>query len=534
MPEVPPPYSGPTTSSDEIDVRGLLVALWGTKSVVVAGLLCFSAGFVLYNSAIVALRGVHLEWHARFVLAFEGLEDQRYPDGSRFEPSDLISTSVLSRVYEENQVSEFGIDFKKFSRSIRVEPVSSSREFLVEQYRRQLDSDQLSSDERRQIEERFRQELAADRASHIEISFSESAGVWPWRSTMPGAVVRKILIDIPEEWARQQTEETGALALSLNLYNSAWGWYGQLFDSSDVVLRGQFEQALQLFRENLGRLSGLPNSAVVRDDETGWSIVDLQMLADEVDTVVLQGELSPSLVVDGRRVSESDRRLLEQRLTDLELRRGLLTVQAGLVGDSIAAFAGGADGIATGGASFETPRQEQVFIGSATSSPQFDGEFVERLLVLVEESGSHLFRQELIERQLYLTQQATEVGYEIDRVRDLLSAIRSRDESPELNSNSEQSQEASRRSIVESAINRVDALFNSAARIATQAVSLRNGAVDPAFMESVAASRAIRQWPIDLQSIFRDYLIGAFGVTCIALLSALMLKVIRGPAERAG
>lgn len=533
MAEIPPPDSGATNSSDEIDLRGLLVALWGTKSVVVAGLLCFSAGFVLYNSAIVALRGVHLEWLARFVLAFEGLEDQRYPDGSRFEPGDLISTSVLSRVYEENQVSEFGIDFKTFSRSFRVDLVSPSREFLVERYRRRLGSDQLSSDERRQIEDRFRQELAADRASHIEIYFSESARVWPWRSTIPGAVVRKILVDIPEEWARQQTEETGALALSLNLYNSAWSLYGQAFNSSDVGLRGQFEQVMLLFRENLRRLEGLPNSAVLRDDETGWSIVDLRLLADEVEAVMLQGELSPSLVVDGRRLSESDRRILEQRLSDLELRRRLLTVQAGLVGDSIGEFAGGPEGVSTRGSSFETPDQERVFVGGATSSPQFDGDFVERLLVLVEESGSQRFRQELVEQQLSLTQRAAEIGYEVDRVRDLLSAISSRDESPESISDPEQSPRASERSIVESAIRRVDALFNSAGRIASQAVSLRNGAVDPAFVESVAASRAIREWPIDFQSGFRNFTVGAFATTLIAVLSALMVKVIRGPSERA-
>jgi hypothetical protein len=114
------PYEHPDTQSnyageadDELSLKDLILTLWQHRKIIVV----LSLSIILIIAAVAAFvylrqqnyKVVSLE----FKLDFEGADKNEYPNGLRFSTADILSTPVLSQVYEENDLKRY-LGFSKF------------------------------------------------------------------------------------------------------------------------------------------------------------------------------------------------------------------------------------------------------------------------------------------------------------------------------------------------------------------------------------------------------------------------------------
>lgn len=97
------------------------VSLFGLADVLVKSSRKLRFLAVVFGLALVLLFFVYLYLNARnsFIrysvelsLQFKGINDQKYPDGSSFNPNDIVNADILARVYKKNNLSN--IDFSNF------------------------------------------------------------------------------------------------------------------------------------------------------------------------------------------------------------------------------------------------------------------------------------------------------------------------------------------------------------------------------------------------------------------------------------
>src|SRR5947209_14565326 len=72
-----------------------------------------------------------------FRLDFAGAAVGKYPNGSKFNPAEIVAVPTLSRIYAANQLSRY-VSFDDFSRSVFVLEANPEYEKLVEDYRSRL------------------------------------------------------------------------------------------------------------------------------------------------------------------------------------------------------------------------------------------------------------------------------------------------------------------------------------------------------------------------------------------------------------
>lgn len=109
-------------SSDEIDLGRFFTNLWSKRLVVVVFVvLGFAVGgvqglFSQASSFTNTVATVHVK------LNFKGAELGEYPKGSKYAPTDVIASKVLSRVYRANSLDDYDIALEAFVSAVNAYP----------------------------------------------------------------------------------------------------------------------------------------------------------------------------------------------------------------------------------------------------------------------------------------------------------------------------------------------------------------------------------------------------------------------------
>ena len=121
----------------EIGLFDILAVWWKNRARIflfalaggVAAAALFLVAFLLRPSHQAATLGVRL--------LFTGVENGQYPNGMRFSPQDIVATSVLQQVYNQNHLESF-IKFDDFKSSFSVLENNEAIERLRREYEAQI------------------------------------------------------------------------------------------------------------------------------------------------------------------------------------------------------------------------------------------------------------------------------------------------------------------------------------------------------------------------------------------------------------
>ncbi|MEX2321967.1 MAG: hypothetical protein WD668_11460, partial [Saccharospirillum sp.] len=274
-------------SDDEIDIGALMARVWATKGRAIVAMVVV----VLAFSAILAMSYLASEktvtYSQAFDLTFDGIANGEFPGGSPFLISDVISSTVLSRVYQENGLDTTELTLDQLRRALNIEPYAPDHFLIVERYRTQMNGSNRSAAEIIELQQQMQSDLRTATASGILITLQLPEG------TVTTDQAREILRDIPNTWAERAISEKGVLELNLPIYSERI-FDEERFESLDYLVGIELLlDNLALVQQDITALKRQPNATNVTDPETGYNLEDLEKALADVAEYDLRQLVDP-------------------------------------------------------------------------------------------------------------------------------------------------------------------------------------------------------------------------------------------------
>ena len=399
-------------AGDEIDIKALLKKVLETRYWVVASVVLVSA---LYWSAI-ALIGVTkppvLTYQSRINLVFEGVGQSEYPNGSPFSINDIISPVVLTRVYDENDVAKF-ITLDAFISSFSARPYTPSRQLILRKYSDQLSNDDISVAELAELQESLNNELRKASSDGVTIIFS---GVNI--GEIPAQLVSKILADVPKQWAMHMVENIGVGKFEKAIYSSQVLDKHILSEMDYLIAFEMLLDRLELLQSNIAVVKDLPNGLVVRDDQSGMSLPDLEKAVLDVKRYRVAPLINPVRSLGIAKNPQLVELYFENEL--IELKRELEVLKAKKTN------------ISSAYSNYVQNSSTNTSASGPNVTTQIEPEFFDKIVELTNSGADIIYRQELNTLLLTSSDKISEVEAEIVRITQILQSMKGQNSSTQL------------------------------------------------------------------------------------------------------
>lgn len=402
-------------SDDEIDIGALMARVWATKGRAMVALLVVALAF----SAFLALRYLasdkDVTYSQAFDLTFDGIANGEFPDGSPFLISDVISSTVLSRVYQENQLDATELTLDELRRGLNIEPYAPDHFLIVQRYRSRMNND-LSAAEATELQQQMQTDLRTASASGILLTLQLPDG------TLTTEQAREILRDIPNAWAERAISEKGVLELNLPIYSERI-FDEARFESLDYLVGIELLlDNISLIQENITALKREPNSTNVTDPETGYKLEDLEKAIADVAEYDLRQLIDPVKELGLARDPDFVRLFYNSRMQELELQQRLWHQRAEVTRTVLSSYRSEGQSAASGNAG-SNPQ--------ASLAPQLGDAFLDRLLEVSRQGDDLAYRQELTKQVLEYENEALDVQNEMAEIELTLASLDRAEENDE-------------------------------------------------------------------------------------------------------
>ena len=404
--------SGTENREDEIDLKDLLRSILDTKVVVVIAAAVVSILFwgMTFSKGLL-LPTVH-NHSIRIDLVFDGVSEREYPNGLPFSISDIIAPAVLDSVYTRNDLQAL-IGRNDFLNAFGVEPYTPERGLILQKYTSALDNRGLQQAEIESLQEQLKQELKQASISSVNIYFTYTDN-----SKLPIALISKILRDVADEWARLMTEDVGVLQIDMKMYTKK-AINAELFDSLDYLIA--FEMLLDklnLLRENTDNIVLMPNGLLVRDENSGFSAVDLERAVNDIEKYVISPLFGPIKSMGIAKDIDVVKLYFENELRELSRQKGMLSSKKENVKEAYNAYISHGQGqiqrVAEG---------SNQPLGSSAMIPQIGAEFLDRIIEMTNAGADIDYRQSLNRQLIEIADEMVEVTADMERIEEIQAAI---------------------------------------------------------------------------------------------------------------
>lgn len=356
-------------------------------------------GAVLAIGVLTALRWVMpplATYRSGVTITMSSATDGRYPNGAKFAFTDLRSPLVLDEVYRQNDLGTYGLKLEDFVGMISVSPYSPAFQSAVVRFQAQLANKTLTFEERRSIEEDFRNTINSLNSTGMLVSFTV-----PDAGKIPENLAKKVVDDIPAKWAEIYIERLGVANMPLPASGA---------DIVDADLIGTLDYPLAYDYLTsrvdivLGQIQSLQNYSgflTFVSEKSGKSIDDLQRSLDSLAEFKLALGLRPLVdaglskdPVATSAIYENLTRNLEQdSISQREYSRRV----SGILQDHASNATQPEIPLAGAGASNQSGTGTVVTLGQPV-----DGSLIDRVVRLSNRSAEFAFEKVLLEKKLDL------------------------------------------------------------------------------------------------------------------------------------
>lgn len=415
-PTVTPESKSSDGEYDEISLMDIFVKVWIRRgpilfSAVILAIVLFGGAF-LYFAAMPRSKTVDME----FSVLFDGSSQGQFPNGTSFNPHEIIASTILREVYEKNNLDRYlpfsgKKDEPDFLGAVSLVPTGRSELFLRLEYEARLSNEKLSLPERRELEERYESQRELLHPTSFVLSFSG-------REDIPDEVVKIALADILPVWAENLERTKGINRYALTLRSVTESPSSAEFDSH-IVAADHLALRLVLFEDDLKTIANLPGARAHRlDDGTTLYAIEerldylvrhylrpLQLLLAENH---LQGEVRferPYFQARKSLMQRKQHALMRMR----DAKREALSLyddrrQTKIVDDT-SDFLG------------SPPREYGSPGGLISVEPGPD--FFNMVLRIAEEAGGAIFRQELINKMLAVEEEIATLNERLETINEI-------------------------------------------------------------------------------------------------------------------
>ena len=399
-------------SNSEIDIRKFFLRIISekkkfTQNAFIAACIWAIAfiiyAFLTYNSSTYYSQVIGLN----FPQAAQG----KYPNGSQLSASDIISNSVLERVWTKNNLADKSIALPIFQNSFTSIPYSGEVNFIDKKYKDLLATKGLSRPDVEKIESDYKNEIQAASSKNIKLTLDTRGQKYD------SALAQKLLNDVAEEWNKTAVEKLGVTkspvldGITLNDDIKSSSPYVVLAYLNDSVFRLQTVIALML-RE--------PSSNFYRDSETNLNLSGAASRLQEVSKYEVD-ELDAFVAINSKpsewEMLQTQYKLKELQATKIALEQKAETNRRALVDYSTTTSqsisASSVDGRGRGA------------VGD-NSGVQINGDAITKLFSLAAESKDADYRQGITTNRIAIENQASDLSVQIQKIERRISAAGSR------------------------------------------------------------------------------------------------------------
>lgn len=355
-----------------------------------------------------------------FRLEFKGAERGEYPNGTKFEATEILSAPVLLSVYNANQLDRY-LPFSQFRSAVFVLQSNAALEQLIRQYRARLSEPRLSAVDRERLEAEFAEKKASIAQSDYSLVFS----VPEKAPAIPRKLQAKVLSDLLHVWAEQTVQNKGVVLYDLSILSSGM-FEQQSLDTYDYVIAlDMLRSRIQRVIGNIDELLEIPGSKVVRS--TGPDSASLAELLVRLEDT-LQFRVQPLLglvLTDGiSRSPSASIRFLETQLRFNEIERQEAERSAEAVRESLDAYVRQQQGGTSSERAATTREPFASSQGGTTIIPQLSDTFLQQIMDMASSDADLEYRQGLVNDLREESMKIVPLEAEAEYYRQLLASLR--------------------------------------------------------------------------------------------------------------
>ena len=332
-------------------------------------------------------------------LNFPQAAQSKYPNGSPFSPSDIVSNTVLERVWADNNLEKSGISLQRFQKSINAIPFTGEINFIDTKYRGMLSTKNLSRADIERIEAEYRNEVAQASSKNIKLVLESKTDGYSL------VLASKVLNDVANVWSKTAIEKLGVSrspvldGLALNDQMKVESPYIVINYLNDIVYRAS---------AIISTMLADPNSNSYRDEKTGFNLTGLNARLSEISGY--QIDQLDAFVAINTKLTELERLQSQYKVKELQEQRNLLLLKA--ESNRLALI----DYTRLRNQSNTASGQIQGKNAGDSAGIQINGDAISRLLSLAEESKDAIYRQRLTDERISLENQANDLNTRIAKL----------------------------------------------------------------------------------------------------------------------
>ena len=333
-------------------------------------------------------------------LTFPQASQGKYPNGSPFSASDIVSTSILERVWSENKLGDRGIKLQSFQNSISALPYTGEINFINTKYKQLLSAKGLTRTDIEKIEADYRAEVDQSSSKNIKLLLDSNG------ENYDPALASKVLTDITTSWNKMAIEKLGVSrapmldGLVLNAAMKDQPPYVVLNYLNDFIFKAQ--AIIRAMRSD-------PNSNAYRDSQTNLNLSGVYSKLTEIST--FQVDRLDAFVAISTKPSDWEVLETQYKLKELKAYKELLLEKSKTFARALADYSNNVNK-STAYGSGDRGRSG----GGDGSSLQIDGDAISKLLALAGQAKDAEYRQKLTTDRIAMENEASDLDLQIQKL----------------------------------------------------------------------------------------------------------------------
>lgn len=333
----------------------------------------------------------------------------KYPNGSDFSTSDIVSSTVLEKVWSENRLGEKGIKLADFQRSFTAIPFTGELNFIETKYRTMLAVKNLSRVDIEKMEVDYKAEVAQASTKSIKLVL-DSRG-----ENYTTSQASKILNDVAFAWSNVAIEKLGVLRTPIT---DSLVLNGEIKQESPIVIVNYLNDVVDRAHKIIEIMRSDPSSNVYRDEKTGANLAGLGTKLTEISHYQID-HLDVWLAMQPK-VTEVELMQTKNRILELQEERKVLLMKAESIQRAVADYSGGKN---QNGSNDLKGKSSTTNDGPGL---QFNGEAINKLFNLATESKDSEYRQKMTAERLKFENMANDFNLRIIKLERRLGYMNSK------------------------------------------------------------------------------------------------------------
>ena len=343
-------------------------------------------------------------------LNFPQAAQSKYPNGSAFSPSDIVSNTVLEKVWSENKLSDKGIKLQDFQKSLTAIPYTGEINFIDTKYKGLLATKNLSRTDIEKIEADYRAEVSQASSKNIKLVLDSG------KNSYDLGLASKVLNDIATTWSQTAIEKLG---VSRSPVQDSLVLNDQMKSESPFIVVNYLNDVAYKAQSVIDLMRADPNSNSYRDEKTGSNLSGLSLRLTEIANY--QIDQLGAFVSTNLRLNDMELLQARYRIQDLQEQRKVLLLKAESNQRALSDYSGNKN--QGNSASGDLKNRSSA---SNDSGVQINGDAITKLFSLATESKDAEYRQQLTSERIRLEGQANELNLRIAKLERMLSSGQSK------------------------------------------------------------------------------------------------------------